>query len=381
MLFRQVIGQENVKKRLIQTVNSQRVSHAQLFLGPEGSGKLPLAIAYAQYINCQNKQEDDSCGQCPSCIKFNKLIHPDLHFVYPVSKTKDSSDKPTSKEFLKPWRELVLENNGYINLTDWYEKIDIEKKQGIINAEDCNNIIKTLSYKSFESEYKIMIIWMVEKLFHAAAPKILKILEEPPEKTLFILISENQDIIINTILSRTQLVKIPKLTNNDLGQELLQHYNLDNNELYKIVNQANGNYIEATHLLNDSEAEKKNFFLFRQWMRNCFQNKILPNLEIISEIAKSSREKQKAFLNYGLQTIRNCMLYQYTDPVNVHLEGEEMEFVAKFSAFIHSGNALQFNEEFNKAIFHIERNANASVLFMDLSLICSKLIKIGKGKQ
>ena len=197
--------------------------HAQLFLGPEGSGKLPLALAYAQYINCQNRQEDDSCGHCPSCIKFNKLIHPDLHFVYPVSKTKDSSDKPTSKEFLKPWRELVLENNGYINLTDWYEKIDIEKKQGIINADDCNNIIKTLSYKSFESEYKIMIIWMVEKLFHSAAPKILKILEEPPEKTLFILISENPDIIINTILSRTQLVKIPKIANNDLYQELHQH--------------------------------------------------------------------------------------------------------------------------------------------------------------
>ncbi|HNY07381.1 MAG TPA: DNA polymerase III subunit delta [Bacteroidales bacterium] len=381
MLFKQVIGQENAKKRLIQTVSSQRVSHAQLFLGPEGSGKLPLALAYAQYINCQNRQEDDSCGHCPSCIKFNKLIHPDLHFVYPVSKTKDSSDKPTSKEFLKPWRELVLENNGYINLTDWYEKIDIEKKQGIINADDCNNIIKTLSYKSFESEYKIMIIWMVEKLFHSAAPKILKILEEPPEKTLFILISENQDVIINTILSRTQLVKIPKIANNDLYQELHQHYESDPVELKQIINQANGNYIEAINLLNDSETEKKNFILFRQWMRNCFQNKIAPNLEIISEISKFSREKQKAFLNYGLRTIRHCLLYQYTPPTTIKLEGEEMEFIAKFSAFINSSNALQFTDEFNKAIFHIERNANASVLFLDLSLICSKLLKIGRGKQ
>lgn len=189
MLFNKIIGQQQVKERLIQTVKENRVSHAQLFIGANGSGKLALAIAYAQYVNCKSRSETDSCGICPSCIKYEKLIHPDLHFIYPIAATKEVK-KPRSADFIESWRSLLIENNYYISLNEWFEKIGIENKQGIINAEDCNSIIKTLGYKSYEAEYKVMIIWMAEKLFHAAAPKILKILEEPPEKTLFILITE-----------------------------------------------------------------------------------------------------------------------------------------------------------------------------------------------
>jgi len=257
MRFADIIGQEDVKKRLVQTVKESRVSHAQLFLGPEGSGKLALAVAYAQYINCTNKQGDDSCGECPSCVKYQKFIHPDLHFIYPTAKIKNI-DKPMSKDFIKQWRELLSETNSYINLPDWYSKIGIERKQAIINARDCNEIIKTLTYKSYESEYKVMIIWMVEKLFHSAAPKILKVLEEPPDKTLFLLVSENQDLIINTILSRTQLIKIGRLDDNNLSKALISdgYQPAVVNDAVRI---AGGNYLAAVRLISQSDDERYNF--------------------------------------------------------------------------------------------------------------------------
>nr|MBC8146675.1 DNA polymerase III subunit delta [Bacteroidota bacterium] len=218
MQFKEVIGHEEIKKRLIQTVRENRISHAQLFAGQEGIGKLALAIAYGQYISCTNKQETDSCGVCPSCIKYNKLIHPDLYFTYPVSTNKEVKTKPLSRLFISKWREILLQKDYIFSLQQWYQKIQIENKQGIINTEDCNEIIKSLSLKTFESEYRVVIIWMPEKLFHAAAPKLLKILEEPPPKTLFLLITESPDKILKTIISRTQIIKIPKLKDQDVKE-------------------------------------------------------------------------------------------------------------------------------------------------------------------
>ena len=200
MLFKDVIGHNDLKSRLLLSVKEGRIPHAQLFFGPEGSGNLPLAFAYAQYLNCKNRQPEDSCGLCPSCIQFQKLAHPDLHFIYPVATTTTIKEKPKSLDFIAQWREFLLSNNCYVSLNDWYETIEIEKKQGIINKDDCNEIVRLLGYKSYESEYKVMVIWMVEKLFHAAAPKILKILEEPPDKTVFLLITENTDLILSTII-------------------------------------------------------------------------------------------------------------------------------------------------------------------------------------
>ena len=378
MKFADIIGQQAIKQQLIRTVKKSRVSHAQLFLGPEGSGKLALSIAYAQYINCKNKSESDSCGVCSSCVKYEKLIHPDLHFVYPTASVAGII-KPTSKDFLTHWRDLLIKNKSYINLIDWYEKIGIERKQAIINARDCNNIIKSLSYKTYEADYKVMIIWMVEKLFHSAAPKILKILEEPPDKTLFILVSENQEQIINTILSRTQLVKIPRI--DDL--ELIKKLNRDNFEAGLIndaVRVADGNYLEAKRLISQSEDEEVNFLNFTKWMRLCFKNNAEETINFVNKFSKNSREKHKSFLIYVLRIFRESLLLNF-NPESfrndlIRLNAREFEFVKKFHPYINSKNGHLITQEVNSSIYHIERNANPNILFLDLSLKIGKMLKM-----
>ncbi|MCK9421869.1 MAG: DNA polymerase III subunit delta [Bacteroidales bacterium] len=343
MRFCEIDGQDEIKRKLIQTVSDQRVSHAQLFFGPEGCCKLSLAIAYAQYINCTNKQGiTDSCGTCPSCLKYQKLAHPDLHFIYPVATTKRVPKKPQSKHFIENWRKFLLESNYQASLQEWYGAIELENKQGIINADDCNEIITTLSYKSYESDYKVMILWMVEKLYYSAAPKILKILEEPPEKTLFLLISEDPDQIIKTILSRTLLVKIP-------GSPLFQS--------------------------GRTEEDTIHFESFRQWMRACYGAKIVDLISFTSEISRFGREKQKGFLTYGLKVIGFCASVNFRNNLPAGIEGEELKFIRDFSPFIKIENLHEFNDLFNSAIFHVERNAHAPTLFLDLSLKIVRLFK------
>lgn len=379
MKFSSIVGQGAVKQRLVKTVKDSRVSHAQLFFGPEGSGKLATAIAYAQFINCTDKQENDSCGLCPSCVKYEKLIHPDLHFVYPTAKTKQV-EKPTSNDFVTQWRELIQEKSGYIKLPFWYEKIGIEKKQAIINARDCNDLIKKLSYKTYEADYKVMIIWMVEKLFYSAAPKILKILEEPPDKTLFILISENQEQIINTILSRTQLVKFPRINGDDLRKKLLDdgHESARVNEVVKIVK---GNYIEANRLLTESDEEEFNFSLFINWMRLCFGNNIADILDFVIDISKMNREKQKSFLKYVLRMVRESNLINNEGNDLVILNKNESAFIygtgaKKFYPYINSKNVFLITDELNKSVYQVERNVNPNILFTDLSLKIGKYLKM-----
>jgi len=352
------------------------VSHAQLFFGPEGSGKLAIAIAYAQYISCENRTDEDSCGHCPSCVKYEKLIHPDLHFVYPVATTKKVTTKPISKSFIDKWRELLLEMDYYISLSNWYSKIEIENKQGIINADDCNEIIKTLSYKSYESEFKVMIIWMAEKLFHAAAPKILKILEEPPDKTLFILISENQDQIIKTILSRTQLVKIPRLSNEELYEAIDQRYKLKTDEIQDIVNLSSGNYHKAVSFIAQSGESGEYFKQFSRWMRLCYQLKIAELVKFAEEISKTGREPQKSFISYALRFVRECLMLQYGHSELIGLNPEEKKFAQNFAPYVNASNGDLFSEELNRSLYHIERNANPSILFLDLSLKVNKLLKL-----
>jgi DNA polymerase III subunit delta' len=314
MRFREIIGQQSVKSKLIQTVLDQRVSHAQLFFGPEGNEKLALAIAYAQFINCTQKEipgpgnlfdEADSCGTCPSCVKFQKLIHPDLHFIYPVSTTKKVKKEPTSKEFIQEWREFLIGNDYHVNLHEWYESIGIENKQGIINKDDCKEIITTLSYKSYESEYKVMIIWMAERIFHSAAPKILKILEEPPEKTLFMLITEDPEQIISTIRSRTLLVKIPRITVEDVRKYLVEKHKCGEKEAGIIARQSSGNLKLALHRLQKTEEDNYNFSTFRDWMRLCFASKVPDLISFSDKIARIGRENQKSFFLYSLRIIQS----------------------------------------------------------------------------
>lgn len=376
MQFSSVIGQQAVKKRLIQTVKDSRISHAQLFLGPQGSGKLAMAIAYAQFINCTGRlpESDDSCGTCPSCYKFEQLAHPDLHFIYPVATTKDVLRKPISKNFIAKWRSLVLERNAYIKLAHWYDTIGIENKQGIINAEDCNEIIKTLGYKSYEAQYKVMIIWMIEKLFHSAAPKILKILEEPPEKTLFLLVAEDPGKIISTILSRTQLVKIMKLGDEDIRSVLIKNFGAEPKNAHKATLAANGNFVEALELLADDVSDEY-FIKFRQWMRLCFKINVAEMSKWIAEITKMGREKQKAFLANGSEILRECLAVKLRGEDVLRGDGEERDFILKFSKAISGQFIPDLNQMLNEAAYHIERNANPGILFMDISLKISHMLK------
>ncbi|MFH1118854.1 MAG: DNA polymerase III subunit delta [Bacteroidota bacterium] len=376
MKLSDITGQDAIKDKLRRSVRDNRISHAQLFLGPEGSGKLAMAIAYAQYINCTQRKDGDSCGICSSCIKYEKIIHPDLHFIYPVAKTKEIDDKPLSKLFLNFWRSLINERKAVFGLQDWYQHIGLENKQGIINAEDCNEIIRTLNYKSYESEYKVMIIWMVEKLFHSAAPKILKILEEPPDKTLFILISEQADLILPTILSRTQLVKFTRLSDPQLVDALVSHTSCTIDEANQVKYLADGNLNAAIKILETGETDLANFDFFRSWMRLCFRNDIREISRITSEFSSLGREKQKSLIAYALKIIRFCIHNRIGGQNQIRTDGEELKFIHDFTPFIHPMNAMNLYKEFNTAFYHIERNGNAAILFMDLSLQSMKWLKI-----
>ncbi|MBL7906349.1 MAG: DNA polymerase III subunit delta [Bacteroidales bacterium] len=380
MKFKDITGQEAIKERLRRSVKENRVSHAQLFFGPEGSGKLAMALAYAQYINCTSRTEDDSCGECSSCIKYNKIIHPDLHFILPIAKTKESGDKPQSKLFINQWRSIVQQRKAVFGLMDWYQHINLENKQGIINTEDCNEIIRTLSYKSYESEYKVMVIWMVERLFHAAAPKLLKILEEPPDKTLFILISEQPDEILATIRSRTQMVKFNRRSDKEIVEGLIAHTHCTAEEAAKIRYLADGNLNAAVKIFETGETDQDNFEMFRAWMRLCFRNNIRDIVKMSADFTALGREKQKNLMAYALKIIHYSTQYQAGNINQIKTEGEELKFVKDFSPFIHQKNSVQLYKEFNDALYHIERNGNAPIIFMDLSLQSMKWFRI-KAEQ
>lgn len=383
MRFSEIIGQEGIKQKLIQTVLDHRVSHAQMFFGPEGNEKLALAIAYAQFINCQERttgDHPDSCGTCPSCIKYQKLIHPDLHFVIPISTTKKVPKKPKSKDFLEEWRAFLIGNDYHVNLHEWYEFIGMENKQGIINADDCVEIIHTLSYKSYESEYKVVILWMVEKLYYSAAPKILKILEEPPEKTLFILITEDPDQVISTIRSRTLLVKIPKIGVSDLSKYLIEKHALGEREAGIVARQSYGNLKQALNRLKHIEEDQFDFTNFRSWMLLCYNNKVAELVGFSGEISRIGRENQKAFLLYALRVISFCSVLSFGNEEDVTAEGAELKFLKNISEYINPSNYARFSELFNTALYHIERNAHPQTLFLDVSLKAARIFQEARKK-
>jgi DNA polymerase III subunit delta' len=373
MQFKDVIGQEALKKQLARTAKENRVSHAQLFLGSEGSGNLALAIAYAQFLVCENAGED-SCGTCPACIKMNKLSHPDVTFSYPVA-SKDKISKPKSSDFAEEWRTAVLDN-PYLNFNDWVEQLDIENKQGIISAEECNDIVRRLSLTSYEHGYKIVIIWQPEKLFHAAAPKLLKIIEEPPEQTLFLLVAENYEQIIATITSRTQLVKLEHLADEEIAQALIQRFQLGKEAAKKMAHRADGNYREALLLAANSTIEEDDAKLFLQWMRDCLKLKVKEIGDFVDTIADRPREKQKVFLRTSLQIVRECLMVNYGHHSMIRMEGEELESFKRFAPFVNKNNAEDFARQLSEAHFHLERNANTKILFTDLSFTINRLLQV-----
>lgn len=377
MLFSEVIGHEELKRRLIQSVRESRVSHAQLFLGPEGSGKLPIALAYAQYINCTNRSETDSCGVCPSCRKFMSLTHPDLHFVFPTATNKGVKQNPESDLFISEWREYLADCQCYADLSDWFNKLDIENKQGVINVRDAVTILRKLSFKAYESEYKIAIIWMADKLNVQCANKLLKLIEEPPEKTLFILIAENQEELLTTIRSRCMLVKVPKITMSEVQDALVQKFACSTQEAYDAAALADGNWLLAQHFVKDKEDEKLYANVFQKWMRYCFKGAVPELIDLVAnDIKPLGREKQKEFLEYGLNIFHNSLLFNNNMHDDVLLPTDEKNFTKNFAPFINIRNVEQICSLFEESINQIERNGNASIIFADNSFKITKLLRV-----
>ena len=374
MQFKEIVGQLEVKSHLIETVKSGRISHAQLFLGPEGSGSLALALAYAQLIACESPEKDDSCGHCSSCRKYSRLIHPDLHFSYPFfAKHKDD----TAITFLEEWREAFLAN-PYISLDEWRNQLDAENKQANINIAECHQIIKKLSLKPFEGEYKVLIMWLPEYL-DKEGNTLLKIIEEPPQKTLFLLVAQNQDQILNTILSRTQLVKINRLNSHDVVRHLEEKYEIPNERALQIAYLSEGNMNTALHLLR--EETNNNFSLFSEWLRMCYANNGVQIIDFVETAAKLGRENQKNFLRYGMNLLRECLVILSGAESLVHLPKAEKEFVSKFSKTINLAKAEGMFSELEKAHYHIERNANPKILFLDVSLQLVRILKFNTLPQ
>lgn len=378
MQFKDIVGQHEVKQRLIKSVKDDRIPHAQLFVGLEGTGKLALAIAYAQYIACQQKGENDSCGNCPACRKFQKLIHPDLHFVFPVNETKKSDDDDeksggrNSDGYIQVWRDTIL-SSPYITEPEWYSLLGLENKMGIISTTEGSEVIKKISLKSFEAEYKTMIIWLPERMNHFAANKLLKLVEEPPEKTLFLLVTENPGNIIGTIRSRTQIIKVPPISREDIAVALVERFHVSPEKAQDISRVSNGNYQVALSLVTSDEASPF-FELFRDLMRASYSNNILGLLSWVETVSSFNREKQKELIGYSLRIIRESFMLNLGLNDIVYIAGEEETFSKNFSPFINGSNVVRIYNELNKAMEHISRYGNAQIVFTDLTMKLVKLI-------
>ncbi len=365
MQFSQIIGHQEAKTLLVKSVQQNHVAHAQLFLGQEGSANLALALAYATYINCENKLPNDSCGTCGSCVKMNKLVHPDFNFVMPVTTTKSVSKEALSSKFMNEWREFIL-TSPYQGLNDWMQHIGAENKQGNISKEESRQLVKLVSLKAFEGDYKIVLIWLPELMHHTAANALLKLLEEPPAKTLFILVAQASEKLLATITSRTQIMQVRNFTEQEVIQHLQDKFNTDPDVAYQIAQLAEGNLNAAGKLTTEISSDY--FSFFTDWMRNCYGYKFGDMIEMSDKFQTLGRENQKNFLLYALNLFRKVMLYGVDAGLVTYLPPAELDFVQKFSKVITGANAGQLAEELNQAHYHIERNANPKMVFIDSSI-------------
>lgn len=379
MQFSEILGQDHIKNHLTKSADLGRIPHAQLFVGPEGSGTLAMAIAYAQYIICNNTNSQNEGENLACNLKFQKISHPDLHFIYPTVSTEDVKTKPKSIDFIAEWR-LFLEQNIYGSLFDWYQVLGVKNKQGEIRVDDAQEILKLLALKSFEGGHKIVIIWMADKLNIAASNKLLKLLEEPTDKTVFILISENEEDIIQTIRSRCQVLHFNGLPEHIISEALISNENADPKTALKIAHQAQGNYNKAIQLLQpDSETT---FFekWFVDWVRAAFRAKgnaaaIQDLIQWSEQIAALGRETQKKFLHFCIDMFRQALLLNYQTPKLVYIEPQVEKFkLENFAPFVNGNNINDIFKELSDAMYHIERNGNAKIILTDLSIKLTRLI-------
>ncbi|UGU18044.1 DNA polymerase III subunit delta' [Sinomicrobium kalidii] len=378
MLFKDILGQEHIKRHLTVSADQERIPHAQLFVGNEGSGVLPMAIAYAQYVLCRNSGGENNTGIETCNLKFGNLAHPDLHFAFPVAANSKIKSRPVSSNFLEEWRQFINER-PYGTLFEWYQSLGIENKQGQIGVDEAQEIVKSLSLKSYEGNYKVMIIWMAEKLNISAANKLLKLIEEPPNKTLFILIARNEEQIMQTILSRCQILHFPPLAETAIREKLVSR-GIEENEALKIAHQANGDYNRAMVLADTDNSDLTFEKWFVQWVRSAFKAKgnkaaIHDLIAWGEQIATTGRETQKLFLNYCLDVFRQALLINYSAQPLVYMEFKADNFrLDKFAPFVSGNNITEISRELQDAIYHIERNGNAKIVLTDLSIKLTRLL-------
>jgi len=370
MRFKEIIGQKELKQKLVNLVKTGRISHTQLFVGPQGSGNLALAVAFSQYINCLNPSEEDSCGECASCLKFEKLIHPDLHFTVPtISPIKKST------ELSEEWREEFLKN-PYLNDFEWLSSLDSKaNKQGNITADECRDIIHRLALTSYEAKYKTQIIWQPELLVKEGNI-LLKLLEEPTLGTLIILVGSNTERILPTILSRAQTIKVPKLLDEEISNALIQFHHCDYQKASDIARLSDGNYNIAMSLLHSGHDGY--FERYSNWMRCCFTGKAEELQKWVDDINDTGREYVKNFMGYTSQMMRAAFIYKYGDAKLLRVNAEELAFISKFSAFINQDNLSEILNSLDESVIHAERNANVKILFLNLSLYIGSQLKLAK---
>ncbi|MBO5875119.1 MAG: DNA polymerase III subunit delta [Alistipes sp.] len=378
MRFADITGQEELKAHLVRSIDSGRISHAQLFTGAAGAGTLPLAIAYVQYLNCANRHDGDSCGECPSCRKIAALAHPDLHFVFPVNKQgKKSGEVVRSDDFIEDWREIVESTGGYFSAQEWFDRLDLGKTlKGMISAKETDEIIRKLSFKSFEAEYKTMIIWLPETMNEEAANKILKILEEPWDKTLFILITERADRLLQTILSRTQEVAVPRLKPEVLERVVREAGESDEAKVRNVARLANGDLCELRRLIAGAtdDVRHESFEMFCALMRFSYNDRHLELITWAEELAQLTREQQLSFLRHSARLLRESYVMHAGAAGATYLWGEEAAFCNKFAPFINSRNIEPLIGEIETAMAQIGQNGNPKIVFTHFALAVSKYI-------
>ncbi|MAO71575.1 MAG: hypothetical protein CMD02_03580 [Flavobacteriales bacterium] len=379
MKFSNILAPEGLKKQLINSVKNNRLAHSQMFLGEKSSPKLLLALAYAQFISCQHKSSDDSCGSCQSCVKYQKLTHPDLHLIFPVLPLNKSSSSNVSDNFVKEWRECVLKN-PFLDLDVWFDVFSNENrkgKTGYIYAQESDNLRKKLSLKHYESQLRVVLIWLPEKMQVKTSNKLLKLLEEPPQKTIFLLVSENTDLILNTILSRLQITKVHNYNPSEIEALLRDKFPMKHiSEIKATISLTEGNLGGAIKILHNESFEDRHFEEYQNWMRLCYSVNIEEITKWVDIRSKKGRRSQTIFLKYALKMTRNCLVFHFSETKNLFVTQKEIDFLTKFHPFIHQDNINEISEKLEECIKNIERNANSKIMFYELSLQLMKLLKV-----
>jgi DNA polymerase-3 subunit delta' len=371
MKFSDISGYESLKAQLIQSVVSDQIAHAQLFLGPQGGPNLALALAFSTFINCQNRTPEDSCGECDACRKNAKLVHPDVHFAFPVSATKKIKAKDViSIKFLSEWRNFVIQD-PYNTAGGWNSYFGGENKQLNISRQESREIIKNLSLKAFEGLYKIMIIWLPEYMHPATANALLKILEEPPRNTLFLLVSNDESKLLSTILSRTQIVHIRPFSDEEIKELLINQHFIEEDKAGQIAHLVDGNINEALRLAR--EVEDDSHKMFRDWMRLCYMGDLVELTKWTEKFNSMTKVAQQTLFHYGLSMMREALIVSNEELELSRLMGEEFEFVKNFSKILSFESIEKISNILNEAFYHVERNAHSKILFLSVSL---KIVEI-----